>query len=375
MQRLEAVSRTAEVSWYRLLGDYQGQVQRWVVSTPETIRICNLPEVAGTEFSHLLRQGMTKALATAPFKPLLGSVCSSRLCIMNFLRGGLNFDLRNALCDALGSRYHSTCFMSSQRFRRDGRWVVQEDMYRKMEIPDGAILLVGDVVATGVTVDNGFRVIENYLKEKQSTIAATVFFTIGCHKLEKLLEDVHRRFQEAFPGYRETHAVYLEGKFRLVDSATRLMIAIQGTDLIRRDCLLAPEFERSQYDSLGVALERCTIYDAGSRAFDVIEYLTDVIHYWEQVRRLARRGYTLREALLERWPESDYGDLDGFLAARRLRWELVPDDCLRELWECRQRRWSEEFTRWAATSAALESVCDDRLQTLQAILAEAQGER
>ena len=293
---------------------------------------------------------------------------------MNFLRGGLNFDLRGALHKSLGSEYHATCFMSSQRKRKDGRWTVKEDMYRKMKVPRGAILLVGDVVATGVTVANGFRVIEQYLVEHQTPIRGIVFFTIGCHKLEKILEEFHERFRKHFPDdYQETHAVYLEGKFRLVDSATRLMIAIQGTDLIKTDSMLAPEFEASQYDNLYAPLERCTIYDAGSRAFDVAEYFNDVVQYWEQVRVLSRRGYTLREALKERWPESEYSSRAAFDEATTNRWRGLESDFLDHLYACHQGRWTDSFKRWARTPEALESVCDDRLKLLNALIEQAEG--
>jgi hypothetical protein len=348
-------------------------VTRWLVSTPQTIAVCNRPEILGQAFSYHMLGALTSALACAPFRSLLEGTPSSRLCIMNFLRGGLNFDLRNALADSLGSNCHGTCFMSSQRFRKDGRWHVKEDMYRKMKVPDGAVLLVGDVVATGVTVGNGFQVLEEYLASAGSSLKGVVFFTIGCHKLEKMLEPFHARFSERFAGYRGTHVVYMEGKLKLVDSATRLMIAIQGTDLIKLNALLAPEFEMSQYDSLAAPLERCAIYDAGSRAFDVVEYLGDVIHYWEQVRLLAKRGHSLTEALKERWPEKEYSTKKQFMAEKRAQWHGLPAETLDMLWSRRRERWTSQFRTWANTSDALESVCDDRLNTLTRILNDAGG--
>lgn len=375
MQYLESMSRSEEASWYRLGGAWKGEVNRWIASTPETIAICNDPVIAGIDYTTKMRRAMVSAISAAPFRPFLESVPSARLCIMNFLRGGLNFDLRGALYDSLGSQYHATCFMSSQRKRKDGRWTVKEDMYRKMKVPHGAILLVGDVVATGVTVENGFRVIEQYLVERKTPIRGIVFFTIGCHKLEKVLEEIHGRFKHHFPDdYQETHAVYLEGKFRLVDSATRLMIAIQGTDLIKIDSMLAPEYEASQYDNLFAPLERCTIYDAGSRAFDVGEYFNDVVQYWEQVHVLSRRGYTLREALKERWPEHEYASRAAFEEAARSRWKGIDDEFLEQLFARHEARWTSDFEKWSRTPEALESVCNDRLKLLNRVFVQAGGD-
>lgn len=364
MQYLEVVSRSPSSSWYRLLGEHQGKVQRWVASTPETVDIANHSEICGIDFSTSLSRGMSAALGSAPFVPFLKSVGSNQLCIMNFLRGSLNFDLRTALATALDSKYHATCFMSSQRYRREGRWHIKEDMYRKIKIPEGAVILVGDVVATGVTVDNGLQVIRDYLEKHKTSIRGLIFFTIGCHKLEKILEKYHEQFISMFPKYEATHLVYLEAKFRLVVTGTRLLIAIPGTDLIKQQALLSPELELSQYGSVSAVLERCAIYDAGSRAFDVYEYLDDVVEYWEQVRRLARRGYTLCEALKERWPEADYLNERKFREVKKREWRGVSREFLDDVWAGYKARWTRDFKKWAQTREALECVCDDRLEVL-----------
>jgi len=365
MQYLEAISRSDAVSWYKLCGDYQGEVQRWIATTPQTIDICNRPELCGVEFSNALHGAMVSVLAQAPFSGFLKSVPENRVAVMNFLRGSLNFDVRGALADALGFNLHSTCFMSSQRFRKDGRWHVKEDMYRKIRIPQGAVLLFADVVATGVTVDNGLEVIKAQVVESKTSLRAAVFFTIGCHKIEKILERYHAEFKSLFPEYEATHVVYLEGKFRLVDSQTRLLVKIQGTDLIKLDALVTPEFDLSQYGTLFPPLERCVIYDAGSRAFDVSEYLVDVVEYWESVRRLARRGYTLFEALVERWPERCHGSKNEFIAAKTEEWRGVDKEFLGRIWGAYRERWTPSFKQWAQSREALECVCDDRLQQLQ----------
>ena len=105
MQHLELGDRSERASWYRLRGDFDGPVQRWLVSTPETIDVCNRSELCGVPFPIRLGQGMTSALATAPFRSELQKVPPHRWCVMNFLRGSLNFDIRGALHEALGSRY------------------------------------------------------------------------------------------------------------------------------------------------------------------------------------------------------------------------------------------------------------------------------
>jgi hypothetical protein len=359
-----------EASWYRLQDAGSDSVHRWVVSTPHTRRICNYPEIIGVEFSRMMRQGITAAFRSAPFLPFLRSVSSSRLCTVNFLRGGLNFDLRGVLHDALGSNTHVTCFMSSQRFREHGQWRIREDMYRKIHVPDGAVLLVGDVVATGVTAENGLAVVERYLKEHDVPILGLIYVTLGCPMAERILDDCHQRFSSHFSDYVETHLVYLEGRFELVTNPSPVVIGIPGTDLIKREALVAPELAYSQYESLSPPLERCIIYDAGSRAFDAREYLDDVIEYWEQVRRLARRGFTLREALRERWPEKGWETLDGLVEQASQAWHGVPREEIEALWQSYRKRWSRKLEARAATREALEEVATSRLRALRSLIGE-----
>ena len=106
------------------------------------------------------------------------------------------------------------------------------------------------------------------------------------------------------------------------------------------------------------------IYDAGSRAFDVSEYLVDVVEYWESVRSLARRGYTLYEALVERWPERSHESKTAFMEARSQEWRGVGKETLNRIWGAYRERWTPRFKQWAQSRESLECVCDDRLNEL-----------
>jgi hypothetical protein len=364
METLERLSATPDAAWYRVGGERQGRVERYVVTTPRTRAICNRPEVLGLAFNQHLEGAMAAALAAAPFRDLVAGHPEERVCVVNFLRGGLNFELRRALHAAYGFNRHSSAFMSSQRQRVSGRWQVQEDMYRKLDIPKDAVLLAGDVVATGVTLGHGFEVIADHVDRIGSSLRGLVLFTIGCHKAEKILEPLHERFGRAFPGYERTVLVYLEAKFRLVDSklAQELRVGISGTDLIRRGALLAPELELSQYDAPAHILERCGIYDAGSRAFDVPHYLADVRDYWQKVAGFAADGWTLAEALRERWPAPEYdADRPTFRAAKRAAWSGVDDAFLDALYE---RQAAFRAAPGLATAQALRDLAAERLATL-----------
>lgn len=367
MQYLERIDSRDDATLYAIGGDYAGAVARYVVTTPEGRTLCNRPEIMGVEFGTMLTRAVTRALRVLPEREAILAHPEQRVCVAHFLRGGLNFGIREALHHAHGLNLHSSCFMSSQRRRVDGRWQVEEDMYRKLRIPDQAILLFGDVVATGITVSNGLQVMIEHMRRIGSSVRRIVFFTIGCHKLEKVLVEHDAQLRDAFPDYEGASAVYLEGKFRLVDGATELRIGIPGTDLVRRDCLVAPEFALSQYEALDYPLERCVIYDAGSRAFDIPAYVEDVREYWEQVRALGEQGFTLTEALEERWPEPWREDRAAFRAALAERWRGLVPALGDRIWERMQERWTEPFRSRAATPEALVELAEARLQKLPAV--------
>ena len=66
---------------------------------------------------------------------------------------------------------------------------------------------------------------------------------------------------------------------------------------------MAPEFVESQYKNPMFPVERCTIYDAGSRAFEPECYLRDVLEYWEEVATF--HGLSFTDYLAERAPGLD----------------------------------------------------------------------
>lgn len=309
MQTLEpiAVSNNAALALSQIRGDYEGPLRRYVFSTTETRAIVNKPEVMGMEYTEKLEDAMVHLLQG--FKPLhFTDIRENQADVFNFLRGGLNFGLRHALHRAYGWNLHRSSFMSSQRARDEkGRWYITENGYRKITIAKGSIIFCGDVVATGVTLESGLDALTQEIAKRGASIRYFHFFTIGCHKAEKILQEYEKIWSKTFADFEGIDIFYVEGKFHLADSKTPVRIKWQGTDLLRRDSILMPEFARSQDESVAYALERCTIYDAGSRAYDVEEYTADVRGYWEQVLSLAKQGVTTEEYLQERFPEASDG--------------------------------------------------------------------
>ncbi len=352
-------------AWYAVRGEPSCPAERFVLTTPWTRDICNKPELLGLAYTEALCQAMAEGLAVAPFAEHIASPPQDEVCVLHLLRGGLNFGLRRAIATAFEYNRHGSAFMSSQRFEEDGQWGVKEDAYRKLDIPRNAVLVLGDVVATGVTLENGLEVVRRHMVDIGASARTLIFFTIGGPRAEEVLGRVHQRFSETFPDYERTCVVYLEGRFALADEATPLSIKELGTDLLRLDSLMAPEFELSQYEALAHPLERCTIYDAGSRAFSVHAYAQDVLEYWERARARADDGCSLRQLLVERWPELAPADRSAVMARAQARWPGVDPSLLQQLMVARQTFWSELVGPMGSRPTALWALCDARIRTLR----------
>jgi hypothetical protein len=284
--------------------------------------------------------------------------------VFTFLRGGLNFCLREALYHAYGFNNHTSSFMTSQRYMEDGQWHIKENQYRKIKIPDNATLLIGDVVATGVTIEEGFNVLLDYLRVNRIRLENLIFFTIGCENAERIFRNIDERLRKMNPSYGRTIVVYIEGKFNVAEESTNLKIKIPGTDLIRTDALVTPEFALSQYEDVAYPIERCAIYDAGSRSFDITEYLHDVIDYWAQMKKTAERGFTLHEAMKERWRDNGWEDFDALTEQKSKEWPGVDKLFMLQLHKACTERWNPKFVEMAKSNKALIELCIKRIAEL-----------
>lgn len=365
MEELESLQRSKEISLYELHDEQTSGVEEYIFSTPETREICNRPEKVGISFPETMRAATDKLLQLSPLKELLGQSEEMRNCVLHFLRGGLNFQLREALFDAYGFTRHYCSYMTSQRYQRGKRWKIKQDQYRKISYLPGSTILIGDCVATGSTLENGLEVLLEDAREQEQPISNLILFTIGCENAREILQDFHERFSQEFD-YDRTMVFYIEARFGLSNEDMDLTVTLPGTDLLRHPAVLAPEYERSLYNRLHVPVERCTIYDLGAKSFTYQKHVNEVIEYWQ---KLKDSDLTLREAYRERWPETDYSSPEALEEARREIWPFIESEEIESLYSAYQSRW-EEISEKADTHQALVELADRRIQIMESLLAD-----
>ncbi len=276
--------------------------KRYIVTTPQSRSICNDPLVFGVEYTNALRAGITDVFKM--FREAGIEIAEEKhALILHILRGGLNYGIRDALHDAYGWSNTSSAFISSQRvFTDKDGWQISENSYRKMPHIADADVIFGDVVATGTSLKHALAKLIEEKRVAGTSYRSLTFFTIGSEESEHILEGAAAECAKFFPNFQGARMIYIEGIFGVPAKDSSLSIALQGTDLLRHPAELAPEFVESQKEAVSYALERCTIYDAGSRAFEPHEYLTDVKDYWEKVEKLGAAGMSTYAYLQERFP-------------------------------------------------------------------------
>ena len=215
MSELIARHQSSAISLYQISGG--GKVQSFIVSTPQTRRISNDPTCAGCEYTDLLEQACCEVFKLQPVV-----LTEQETVVVNILRGGLNYGLRQAIAKAYGWRNHTTCFISAQRARNAGdseSWHITENDYEKVYFPETASLVIGDVVATGTSLryalqelqlgagEASFQIEENGLLvvREEATALGIDFFEdfLGLLAAEREEEDIaeadlllHRAAQE-----------------------------------------------------------------------------------------------------------------------------------------------------------------------------------
>ncbi len=301
---LQKVLQKDQAALYKVVSlPCPSQINVFIASTPESCNICNNPLLVGVKYTEALRRASAKALTL--LKDFL-SFSESRCVVLHILRGGINFSLREALFDAYGFNRHSSSFISAQRRRtpdNPNQWEIVESNYQKMFLPEKAQVIIGDVSATGTSLKHALTRINLWLKETGSNLSSFTFFTIGSPKALEVISQWADTFpKESIP---KINLVFFEGIFTVAEDDTPLTIKISGTDLIRLNALLSPEFYQASHQDPAFPVERCVIYDAGSRAFELPLYVEDLLNYWEKILELAKQGVTYKEYFNQRFPEGD----------------------------------------------------------------------
>ncbi len=356
-------------------------VKRYVVSTRDTRDLMNHPEIINCDFTNLMGNGVTNALKGINMLERLSCINSKFVNVYHILRGGLNFQVRNALRKAFGYKWHSSSYISSQRVLKEGRFEISEDYYRKFLVPNNATIYTADIVASGVSLDHGFEYINKYLESQNLQLKNMIFITIGCIEAEHVLSKWHKIFKQKFPGYERSILIYLEGRFALAKKDTLLYNFLYDTDLLENyklGALLTPEFEHAQFDKMIIGLEACAIYDGGKKGFEPVNHVKDILEFWEKQLAVAKsKNISLWDEYNARFPLDMYfSDIDNLKAGspeilernKSKYWGGLIKEEYSKLYAKFKWLWSDVRIQAARVPGSFLQVCEKKIKYLKSLI-------
>lgn len=356
-------------------------LKRYVVSTRHTRDLMNYPEVINCDFTDLMSNGITNALKGINFFERLSCINSRSVNVFHILRGGLNFQVRDALKKAFGYKWHSSSYMSSQRILQEGKFEISENYYRKFILPDNATIYTADIVASGASLNNGIDYLVKFLETKKYSIRNMVFITIGCIETENVLLKWHNFFKNKFSDYERTIIIYLEGRFALGAKDTPLYNCIPDTDLLKNykfGALLTPEFEHSQFEKMIISLEACAIYDGGKKGFEPVNHIKDILEFWEKQLEIAKiKKISLWDEYNARFPLDMYfsdirtlkkGSFELLSQNKKKFWDGLSIEEYKNLYNKFQWLWSDERIESSRIEGSFIKVCEKKIKYLQSLI-------
>lgn len=286
----------------------------FVVSTPQTAELCGNPFVAGISYRKALQVAAEQAFLQPFFVDLFRGVKNRQLNVLHFLRGGLSYQLAEAL-QAAGFSSPNCSFMTSERVEsavplagNSSGWQIHKDQYVELTLGPETLLFIGDIVASGSTLRTGLakikeKLVENSGKEDSPTLRHVCLFTIGGEPAEEILWEYHQLFRRLFADYSGTTVVYIEGLFHTADSRSPRFNPDIGTDLVpsasrnRLSFEFASDLEKDPLKGL----EQCMVYDGGSRAFFPVKYYHSLAEYSLKVKQKLDAGLSAFDLVADRW--------------------------------------------------------------------------
>ncbi|MBQ6954356.1 MAG: hypothetical protein IJP81_10690 [Bacteroidales bacterium] len=255
----------------------------FILTSPGSRKLLSFPEVIGFPcYTALLEE------TSAALRYLLSTGLGGAFEILTILRGGLNYPLEEA-CAQVGIRVRDMHFLSCERVIQDHVITGLEIKYDKLSPSQSAILAIGDIIASGVTLQHCLDHFIKQFKQMGGSIRRIVFFTIGGTRAIELMEELTPKLRTLFPEFEGFDCFFYEGVFTVYDGPGVSGINVRDIDFGWQGGIVAPEFRNWVMDHPDALLEKCIIYDGGARRYEIPLHLDEVSEYWEGILERADR--------------------------------------------------------------------------------------
>lgn len=285
-----------------------GSEEIYIVSNPDTRDLLCNPEIVGYNIVQKL---------FAPIRDVLQflgkNYIFSNVNLVNILRGGLNFPLELA-CYSNDIEVDEISFLTSERIFLDDKVSRIESKYRKIANVPHAVLMIGDIIASGETFYNTVKyVVEKYVYDKNQ-IRKIVVFTIGTINALRVVHQLESELRKRWNNFEGIVTIYLEGIFTTYSSRGITNLNLPYVDFVYYNGVLAPEYRKALFERPHIVFEKCAIYDGGARRFEKKLHINTIMSYWNALRQLGDR-INLQEFYREKmglYSDYNFPELDSW---------------------------------------------------------------
>ncbi|MFF4924756.1 phosphoribosyltransferase [Kitasatospora sp. NPDC001261] len=253
-----------------------------ICSTAASRTLLTDPAVSGHRYRSLLGTAVSTALdLVAEADPAVaGALATEATTVVTILRGGLSFGVDSALSHRFGSP-EAVSFVGTDR----GAAHPLDISYERWEFAGRQLLVLGDIIGTGATVEKVLRAARQAAHGRGAEIAGYLVLTVGSRQGVRRLRDYFAEL--AHRGERFSAVIVaLEALFELPDR-TRLGQSFPQLpfDFLRSPRWSTPDFELHRLGRRDSLFEKCAVYDGGVRAFTPGEHRRFRADWWTEVRR------------------------------------------------------------------------------------------
>ncbi|MBN3037027.1 MAG: hypothetical protein JW834_01135 [Candidatus Diapherotrites archaeon] len=227
-----------------------------IVFNAQALDIACQPYLVGDELEEKALQSCKEFLETRAFKD------PAELVI---LEGGKHYRLSDAY-EAVHGQRPAHLEIDSKR-KLDGKWTARLSRQNLSDLRSGQTIIIGDTIATGVSLEHVITYVIDYAKESNIDINKFVVFTIagakqGMERLRTLDADIEMYYSNAM--------------FRLHEN---------GTDLLWNGAEYEPSAMAQFFERLGgfAPYMKCAIWDWGDRFRNPQKHLQEIHGYYSGV--------------------------------------------------------------------------------------------
>lgn len=249
----------------------------YMISHPDSRKLLCEPEIVGYQIPELLLSPIARALVYFSHK---GDV--ENVNVVNILRGGLNFPIE-AACSKNDIKVKGVSFLTSERFFLEKKVARIESKYRKIHSINNATIIIGDIIASGDTLKNTIQYIEESYVLAEKELKNIIIFTIGTVNALKAIKKLNRILKDRWCKFEGISVVFIESIFTTYPNIGITGLNLPGVDFSLNGGFLAPEYRNSLMDDYHIILEKCVIYDGGTRRFEQSDHISCILNYWKNL--------------------------------------------------------------------------------------------